>query len=126
MPTNNIMSNLMFPMVKGYEPKEGDGLTMCSWTDRTVGTIHKVHNAGHVEFSRDFTVADKSKGELYEGHQKWINTPTPSTDRNAHAMKRPDGRWYIAHLTTTGRWSVSKKSTPVAMGRKDYYCDWNF
>lgn len=117
MQTNNLMSNLMHSQVIGYTPKVGDGLTICGWTDRHVGTIHVVHSDSHVEFSMDETKADKSK-EPSMGHQDWIHTPTLSTDRNRHAMKGKDGRWYVARTTPKGRLSVSKKCEEVAMGHK--------
>ncbi len=126
MQTNNLMSNLMHSQVIGYTPKVGDGLTICGWTDRHVGTIHVVHNDSHVEFTEDITKADKSKGELQYGHDEWVHTPTPSTDHNRHAMKGKDGRWYVARQTKTGKWSVSKKCQAVAMGHKNYYYDWSF
>ncbi len=123
--TNNLISNILHSQVLGYTPQVGDGLTLCGHTDRHVGTIHVVHNDSHVEFTRDSTKADMTK-EPSMGHQDWVHTPTPSSEHNGHAMKGKDGRWYVAHKTPTGRLSVNKKCTPVAMGHKDYYYDWSF
>lgn len=127
MPTTvNVMSQVMHSAVIGAPvPKVGDGVTICHWTDRSVGTIMEVISHEHITFTEDETVADKSKGELQMGHQDWIHTPRPEGLR-IHAKRHSNGKWYIASLGKHGRYTVSVKSTPVAIGRRDYYHDWSF
>lgn len=126
MPTANVMSQVMHSAVIGApDPKVGDGVTICHWTDRSVGTIVSVITPDHIVYTEDDTVADKSKGELPMGHQEWINTPRPEGMR-VHALRHKNGKWYIARVGANGRYTVSVKSTPVAIGRRDYYHDWSF
>lgn len=125
-PTNSLQSNIMHAAVKGApKPSVGMGVTILMWTDRYVGTITEVISEKEFLFTRDDTVADKSKGELQMGHQDWIHTPLPEGPKILAKMGR-DGRWYIAHKTEKGRLSVNKNCTPLAVGFKNYHYDWSF
>lgn len=94
------------------------------WTDRHVGTITEVISEKEFKFTRDDTVADKTK-ECGMGHQNWIHTPQPNGPAIVAKMGK-DGRWYEARKTKTGRMSVSKKCQPLAVGYKEYHYDWSF
>jgi hypothetical protein len=125
-PTNSLQSNIMHASVNGAPaPEVGMGVTILMWTDRHVGTITKVVSDSEIHFTEDTTVADKSKGELQMGHQDWIHTPNPNGPVIV-GKKGRDGKWYRAHKTATGRWSVSKSCTPLAVGFKNYNYDWSF
>jgi hypothetical protein len=124
--TVNVMSQVMHSAVLGApEPKVGDGVTICHWSDRSVGTITAVIAPDHITYTEDDTAADKSKGELQMGHQDWIHTPRPN-GMIVHALRHRNGKWYIATVGKNGRYTVSVKSTPVAVGARNYYHDWSF
>lgn len=131
-PTNSLQSNIMHCAVNGApEPVVGMGVTILYWTDRHVGTIVKVVSKGsplvvdEIHFTEDTTVADKSKGDLPMGHQDWVHTPNPNGPVMVGKRGR-DGKWYIARKTATGRLSVTKDCTPLAVGFKNYNHDWSF
>lgn len=122
--TANVISQVLHSAVNGAPiPKVGDGVTVIHWTDRTVGTITKVINPRMIEFTEDTTTSRVQSCEA--GHQEWIHTPNPNGP-GVTAIQHEDGRWYIAKLGRHGRYTVSKKSTPVAVGRRDYHYDWSF
>lgn len=123
--TANVISQVMHSQVVGAPaPKVGDGLSVCMWSDRHAGTVVEVINPNLVAFTEDDAKADTTR-PCPMGHQNWILTPQPDGHRQ-HAMCHKDGRWYVAKLGKHGRYTVSKKSTPVAMGQKSHYHDWSF
>jgi hypothetical protein len=123
MLTNNLMSNIMCQS-RTDEPKAGDGVTICGYTDRYVGTIWKVDPDGVAWFTTDSTAADKTK-PLGVGHQEWIHTPNPDADP-APIKKDRKGIWRVGHRNEKGKWSFNSKCSPATIGRKDYYHDWSF
>jgi hypothetical protein len=124
-PTNNLHSNIMHAAVVGApKPVVGMGVTVLMWSDRHAGTIVEVVSDKEIVFTEDDTVADKTK-DCQMGHQNWIHTPDPNGPRRVAKMGK-DGRWYVARETPTGRMSISKKCTPLAVGYKEHYYDWSF
>ncbi len=114
--TVNVISSIMHSAVLGAPPvKVGDGLSICYWTDRHAGTVVEVIDQDHVVYTVDEVKPDTNASHCQMGHQSWIMTPQPNGPK-CHAMRHKDGRWYVATLGKHGRYTVSKKSTPVSLG----------
>lgn len=123
--TANVISQMLHAAVRGApDPVVGMGVTVCWYTDRTVGTITEVVSPTHIVFTSDRTVPNPAI-PVEIGHQNWVHTPDPDGSKR-HAMKHRNGRWYLAKASKLGTYTVSKKSTPIAVGRRDYYYDWSF
>lgn len=122
--TNNLVSNIKHGMVNRPDPAVGLGVTICIGSDRYVGTIKRIMSPDLFVFTRDDVKAAPKNAGM--GHQDWVYTPQPDGDE-CFAKRGKDGRWYEAHKTPKGNWSISKRqSPPILVGEKDYYYDWSF
>lgn len=123
-PTNNLHSNIMHAS-KQPVPEAGMGITILHWTDRLVGTIVEVISPDCFTYREDTTTADGDVQKLGMGHQSWKHTPR-TEGPVGYCMRAKDGKWYIAHLTKTGKRSVNQKCTPILIGHREYFYHWEF
>lgn len=73
-------------------PEAGQYATIMYYTDRKVAFVKEVKDNGVVVMQYCSTSADRSKGNLTEGHQEWIHTPMEGTEYELTWFR---GKWRI-------------------------------
>lgn len=107
---------------KQPEPKEGDGCTMISYTDRYAGTVVKV-----LEFviavQEDRAIRTDKNGMSECQYYEFQRNPEA---RVVHFKKDRNGRYREAYVSSKNRWCFKNSGLGLRIGDRDAYHDYTF
>jgi hypothetical protein len=128
MALGNLISQILVDSCNGVmEINVGDGATVCSYTDRSAGTIIKVwEHRGKQFFTVQLDIATRTDSNGMSDVQSYSYQADPNGVSYTYRYNAKKGKWEgVMQNTDSNRWVVCGPGN-IIIGTRRHYHDYSF